>query len=433
MATMQLAIVGFLVMNCLVIPASGYLTDRFSGKKMFFLGTIILLISSIVCMVAPNYLILAIGRLTQGVASGLLTTVPTALIYQLISSHRQLSAIAVTSSINIFGIALGPSISGFFVNSFGWRSIFGISIPILIIVAILTLKYIPYRTYPISAKFDILGLAVVSIGTIGILIGFNQGNALGWTSPITLALISGGVLFLAFFVWHEMHIDDPMLSFSVFRYSGFTIIFIFNAFHIFATSSASTFMPMFLQNIIGLNAMHAGLILLIPASFMALTPPLGAKLNKYFSNRLIIFIASLILILGLWQMSIFTIETTAIMLAFWLSVRYIGIGIQTPLLNNFAMASVPTHMASHAAAMFNWTRQLTFTISISLLTLLYDGEMTRYFTEGLGVELGAVDQARLIECIAINETNICNTILIIVSLPVLLFLKDSMLKQKNKK
>jgi len=431
MTTMQWAIIGYMVASCLVMPVAGYLIDRFSGRKMFFYSTIILLLSSLVCIFSPNYAVFALGRLIQGIAAGIMITVPTAIVYQFITPERQLRAVSLISPLNAIGVALGPSISGFFVNSFGWRSIFVINVPILAFMIVLTLKYIPYKVFPVAHKFDLMGLATAMFGTVGILIGFNQGNVLGWTSPITLGLIGSGVVFLIFFVWHEMHIGNPMLSFSVFQYSGFAMIFVFNCFHTFATSSASTFMPLFLQNVIGLNALVAGIALIIPATCMTIATPFSAKLQQIFSAKGVIIGSSIILLLGTWQMSRFTIATTVVGLVFWLSVRYIGLGLVTPILHYFAMASVPTRITSHAAAMFNWTRQMVFTISVSLLTLLYDAEMIRGVEQGVAADLGIVDQLRFIECMAIDKTNICNVIMLVFSLIVVVFLKEKMLHHEK--
>jgi len=228
-----------------------------------------------------------------------------------------------------------------------------------------------------------------------------------------------------------MRTSNPMLNFTVFAYGGFILVFVFNGIRTFATSSASTFMPLFLQNVIGLNAFMAGLALIIPASCMALITPLVPKLNQYFSGRLIILVGTLLITLGTWRMSNFTIATTTAILVFWVSVRYLGIGLATPILTNFAMGSVPAHLASHASAMFNWTQQMVFTASISLLTLLYDKRIMTDTANGVAAELGAIDQARWIECGAIDATNVINTILMLICIPLALLFKDSILKSKK--
>ena len=96
------------------------------------------------------------------------------------------------------------------------------------------------------------------------------------------------------------------------------------------------------------------------------------------------------------------------------------------------MASVPSHYAAHSAAMFNWVRQLVFTISISLLTLLYDGHMIKYANEGVMAELGAIDQARYIESLAISDANLVNVIALLISLPMIWFFKEKILHEKTK-
>ena len=165
---------------------------------------------------------------------------------------------------------------------------------------------------------------------------------------------------------------------------------------------------------------------------MAIVTPFAAKLNKRFPNRNIIFVSAIITLIGTWKMSQFDLQTGIVVFVSVLSFRYIGLGLVTPLVNNFAMASVPSHYAAHSAAMFNWAKQLIFTISISLLTLLYDGHMIRYTNEGIMAELGAVDQARYIESLAISEANIVNVLALGISLPIIWYFKEKILQEKTK-
>ena len=432
MAVMQIAIVGFLTTNCLVMPACSYFMDRFSGRNVFMVGLGMLLVSSFFCMAAPNYSILVLGRLIQGAASGIIMTSTNALVYQIIVSERKLAISALVSAVCSLGIALGPSLSGFFIDAFGWKSIFSINVPILLVDILIAVKYIPYKSFPVGSGFDIFGVLTSTIGTVGILVGFNLGNSYGWFSPITLSCICGGSLFLLFFVICEIRGAEPMLNFVVFGYAGFVVAIIYNSFYTFAISSVSTFMPLFLQNVMGFNAMIAGIALIIPATCMAIATPFAAKLNKHFPNRNIIFVSAVITLIGTWKMSQFDLQTGIIGLIAVLSLRYIGLGLVTPLVNNFAMASVPSHYAAHSAAMFNWVRQLVFTISISLLTLLYDGHMIKYANEGVMAELGAIDQARYIESLAISDANLVNVIALLISLPMIWFFKEKILHEKTK-
>jgi len=198
MGMMQLVILGFLVANCLIMPVTGYLMDRFSGKWLYLIGSVMMLAASILCMIALNFWVLTGARVLQGCGGGILVTASMALVYQFIPPQRQLMAVAITGALFSVGVALAPSLSGFFVHFFGWRSIFAINIPVLLLAIFFTIRYVPYRVFPAEGNFDVLGLLTVTIGTVALLIGFHQGNYIGWLSPITVILLSMSVLFLVF-------------------------------------------------------------------------------------------------------------------------------------------------------------------------------------------------------------------------------------------
>lgn len=211
---------------------------------------------------------------------------------------------------------------------------------------------------------------------------------------------------------------------------GFTYSFLLNGTTSIATCLSAMFMAFFLQDVLLLDALHSGLAMFLPSLLMALAAPVTAKLAEHFSRRTIVFGGMLILLLATWELSLFSLETTLAGFTLWLSLRYLGLGVMVPLINNFAMSSVPMELASHASAMLNWTRQLISTLSISVFTVIYSNRMLLYAQEGLGAENPAV-QNRVIECTAINDVNFYSLILLIACVPLIYFLKDELLNQKE--
>ena len=107
--TVQWLVVGYMLANGLVMPTIGYFMDRFSGCRLFITGLVILLVTSVVCAVAPSIEILIAARIGQGLAGGILMPVPGALVYQFIPRERQLMTISLVSMVVSVGVALGPT------------------------------------------------------------------------------------------------------------------------------------------------------------------------------------------------------------------------------------------------------------------------------------------------------------------------------------
>lgn len=428
--TVQWLVVGYMLANGLVMPTIGYFMDRFSGSRLFALGLVIMLATSLICGIAPNIEILIAARIGQGLAGGILMPVPGALVYQFIPRERQLMTISLISMVTSVGVALGPTLAGVLINYWGWRAIFFFNVPVALVDLFLVLKYVPVKILSAGQRLDVLGLACASIGTVGLLVGFNQGSELGWTSPVVIGTLAISTAAMVYFIWHEVRIKMPMLNFSVFGYAGFTYSFLLNSTTSIATCLSPMFMALFLQDVLQMNALHAGLAMFLPSLVMALMAPVAAKSAERFSRRAVISLGMVALLWATWELSRFSLETTIIAFTLWLSLRYVGLGLMIPLINNFAMSAVPMKLASHASAMLNWTRQLISTISISVFSILYGSHMLRYTQQGLGASAPAT-QDRLIECMAINDINFYSLLLLAVCVPLIYFLKDKLLAQEE--
>ena len=429
MATVQWIVVGFMLTNGLIMPAIGYFTDRFGGRNLFAFGLLILAVSSALCAMAPNIEVLIAARLLQGISGGIIMPVPFTLVYQFVSRERQLMTTSIVSVAIALGTALGPTVAGLFIDNFGWPSLFLFNIPFALLDCILVMKFVPHRAFNVNKKLDIAGLLASMIATVAILFGFNQGSKLGWTSPITIALLAVGITCLTYFIARELKTQDAMLNFHVFRYKGFRYTFVFNAVANIALCLTPMFMAIFLQSVTGLNALEAGLAMLVPALFMGVMSPVSAKCTKYVSKQMLILLGMLIFLLATWQLSLFTVTTTILAFNIWLSVRYIGIGLMNPLLTDFSMGSVPPALSGHASAMMNWTRQLLTTITVSMFSLLYNSRLLQYTKEGIGAGLDSAAQQQLIQANAISDINFYTMIIIVISLPMVYLLKDSILDE----
>ena len=431
MATVQWIVVGYMMATGLILPTIGYFMDKYSGRRLMLFGLILLAVASILCAVTPTIELMIGCRILQGIAGGIIMPVPSALVYQFVPRERQLMTISVVSMVTSVGVALGPSVSGVLIHYWGWRAIFLINLPLIFLDILLVLKFVPHYTIPSDSKLDILGLCCVSVGTVGLLLGFSRGNGAGWTSPVTIGMLVGSVALLVFFVWHELHIHIPLLNFTVFRHLGFTFGFMQNSVAAIATCLAPIYMSLFLQDVLGMDSMQAGLSMFLPSILMAVMAPIAAKGAEKFSSRIVIFCGMILLLYATWEISHFALSTTILMFTVWLSLRYIGLGMITPMVNNFAMSSVPVQLVSHASAMIAWTRQMISTISVNLFSLLYSNHILLYTAQGLASQMDAAEQARFIECTAINDVNFYSLLILLVSAPMIYFMRDRLLERKH--
>ena len=430
LVTVQWLVVGHMLTTGLVTPLVGFLGDRFSCRKVYLTGMSLLALTALGCSLANHVGVLIFFRVVQGIAGGLLMPVTTTIVYQFISRERQLMAMAVISMMNSFGFAIGPSFGGALLTYWGWRSIFWFNIPVAILAIVMVMRNVPKRYLDRNGHVDFVGVLLVMAGTVSLLFSFSNGNAWGWTSMAFLGGIAVGGAMLGGFVWHELRMKAPMLNFEAFRYRHFTYGLVMNCSMNIALCLSPFLMAIYLQDVLLLDALHAGLVLLIPTMIMGFASPVAGKFNEYVSSRILLVGSMVILLVSTFNLSRFTVVTTVGYILLWLSLRYLALGFTAPIINNYAMSAVPQSLAGHGSALIGWTRQLITTLSLSVFTSILNLREMIYLNGQFAQELGAAEQMRQIQCTAINDITFYSWIILLVCLPMAFLFKDEGMKKK---
>ncbi len=207
----------YLVTFSALLLLGGKLSDQYGAKRVFQLGVIIFLVSSILCALAPNLLILLIGRACQGVgASFILPSIPT-----LIHSHTHRDMFSkifgvVLSGANVF-YAIGPIIGGTLCFQLGWRYFFWINIPIALLILFFAnqgLTNFPNKNEKFS---DFQGLFLFALSIASLIIVLMEGNQWHWLGIKSTACYFIFVTLFSIFIWHEQHGFAPMINLQFFR------------------------------------------------------------------------------------------------------------------------------------------------------------------------------------------------------------------------
>ena len=187
---------GFMLATGAACPLAGYLGEKFSYKKLYLFALIGFTLSSILCAISSNLFLLVTFRVVQGIFSGLIIPTTMTIIYQVIPRKKHAFAISLWSMASMLAPALGPTLSGWLIQYFSWRSIFMVNVPIGIIAIVLIILFIPQYNLSTSNSFDFIGFATVITLSLSILIAFSEGSLWGWSSYKTISLIIVGKQFL---------------------------------------------------------------------------------------------------------------------------------------------------------------------------------------------------------------------------------------------
>lgn len=251
--------IGYLVSLAVVLPASGWLADRWGTKRIFLLALAVFTAASALCGLADSLTALTVFRIVQGIGGGLLTPVGMAMLFRTFPPHER-AKVSRTLIVPIaLAPALGPIVSGLLVDTLSWRWVFYINLPIGLLAWLFGLVWLREHREPAAGRFDLPGFLLSAPG-LGLLVyGLSQGAARGWSSPDIVVCGLGGVAMLAAFVAVELRAGEPLLNLRLladrlFRTTGLVS---------FCTAAGLLGMlyvfPLLIQDVRGSSALEAGL------------------------------------------------------------------------------------------------------------------------------------------------------------------------------
>jgi EmrB/QacA subfamily drug resistance transporter len=196
------------------------LGDRFGRKRMFLTGLVLFTGASAAAALAPTTAALIGARALQGVGAAIVMPLTLTLATEAFPASRRGLALGVWSGVSGLGVALGPLVGGAVVDGISWHWIFWLNLPVALVVVPLAASRLR-ESYGPARGLDLLGVALGSLGLLGVVFGVVRGNAAGWGSLEVAGSIAAGIALLAAFVAWEARAPEPVLPLRFFRSRGF--------------------------------------------------------------------------------------------------------------------------------------------------------------------------------------------------------------------
>lgn len=349
-----------------LLMLAGSTADRIGRKRVFMAGLVIFTIGSALCSLAPNLNALIAFRMVQAVGGSMLNPVAMSIITNTFTDPRERArAIGVWGGVVGLSMAAGPLVGGLLVESVGWRSIFWVNLPVGLAALLLTLRYVPESRAARARRPDPVGQVLV-IALFGAL---TYSIIAAPTAPASETLLLGSVAVAALIALliYEPRRAEPLIDLRFFRsapFSGATVI----AVSAFAALGGYLFLStLYLQNVRGLDALHAGLWMLPMATPMFLCAPLSGRLVGTRGPRLSLLIAGTAMTLSAALFALFDAETSNATLILGYAMFGIGFGFVNAPITNTAVSGMPRAQAGVAAAVASTSRQLGQTLGVAVV------------------------------------------------------------------
>ncbi|MEU6574092.1 MFS transporter [Streptomyces sp. NPDC046805] len=349
-----------------LLMLAGSTADRIGRKKVFMTGLATFTAGSLLCSLAPNLQLLIVFRMVQAVGGSMLNPVAMSIITNTFTDVRERArAIGMWGAVIGISMAAGPLVGGLLVESVGWRAIFWVNLPVGLAALLLTLRFVPESRAPRARRPDPVGqvLVVALFGSLTYAIIEAPEAGAGTVLPFA-ALAAAALLGL---LWYEPRRDEPLIDLRFFRsvpFGGATVI----AVSAFAALGGFLFLStLYLQNVRGLDALHAGLWMLPMAVPTFLCAPLSGRLVGARGARLPLLVAGSAMTASGVLFAAFEAETSNVMLFAGYALFGIGFGFVNAPITNTAVSGMPRAQAGVAAGVASTSRQLGQTLGVAVI------------------------------------------------------------------
>jgi len=369
----------YLVANAVVLPLSAWLSRVFGRKNYYMTCVALFSASSLMCGLAPSLGLLIFFRVLQGVAGGGLAPVEQAILVDTFPAEKRAAAFALYSMAIVTAPAIGPPLGGWITNSFSWRWIFFINIPIGILSLLMTSRIVSdppeFKREVDTAraagklKVDYAGILLVAIGFACLEVVLDRGERLDWfESNFIVGFFAIAIAALVFAVIWELRHPDPVVEIGLLKERNFAIA---NAFYFifgFVLYGSTVLIPQMLQSLYGYTATNAGLVLGPGAMVIVILAPVIVRLVNRIPVARLLAVGFAVLGLAMWHFASFNLATNYAREAWTRALQGLGIAFLFVPVSQLAYSYLPKDKNNKASSLTNLFRNQGASFGIAFVT-----------------------------------------------------------------
>jgi EmrB/QacA subfamily drug resistance transporter len=353
------------------VITAGAFADRFGRKRLFIAGLTLFTATSLACAAAQSITMLNVARAAQGVGGAAMFAVSLAVLSQAFPDIRQrVRALAAYGATMAGAFSVGPLVGGALTSGLGWRWIFLLNLPLGLACLAVVRRVVRESKDPAAPRVDVPGLVTLTGGLFLLVFALLRGNEAGWGSAEIAASFAGAAALLAAFVATEALSPHPMLPLRLFKNPSFTGAQI-AAFGISGSLFALwLYMTLYLQQVLGLSAIEAGLVYLPGTLLNFLTAGATANVGQKVSPRVLVSVGLALIAAGLALLTLTGPDTSWWLFLPGLLVALLGTGMFNPAVSQVALSSAPPQQSGLAAGVNDMFRQMGIAVGVAALGAL---------------------------------------------------------------
>jgi EmrB/QacA subfamily drug resistance transporter len=376
---LQWIVDSYLLVYAGLLLAAGTLGDRFGRRRALLVGLVTFGLGSILAAISPGTTEVIASRVLMGIGAAGIMPTTLSIITNVFPDHERPKAIAIWAAVAGMGVAIGPVAGGWLIEHADWRGIFLFNVPAVVVCFIAARMLVPESRDESARKVDVIGAGLSVAGLAALVWALIEAPDRGWTSTVILAAFAAAAVIVAVFVWWERRVAQPLLEVSVFRNLRFTAASLSIAFVFFALMGVMYFGTTYLQTVLGLSALDAGVRMLAIAVGIVVATRSSVRLVARIGTKVAVAGGLVIVAGALVMLADCDTGTGDAQLCLVFALMGAGMGLAMSPATEAIMGSLPPERAGIGSAMNDVVREVAGTLGIavlgSLLTSSYGSGM----------------------------------------------------------
>ena len=388
----------FLLTMSVVVPVTGFLLQRINTRPIFILAMSLFSFGTLIAVLAPNLQALVLARIIQASGTAIMMPLLMTTAMMLAPPETRGKTMGFITTVISVAPAIGPTLSGVILNYLSWRWMFLLVLPISLGALILGSRLMQNVTTPHGAALDVPSVVLSAFAFGGIVYGLSSVGVAAGPGTLPAGVWTAiGVVFLALFVFRQLSLQKtghPLLDLRTFRSRNFTISVLLMASMMMALFGTIILLPIYLQNVLGLNTLQTGLLLLPGGALMGLLGPYVGRLYDRVGPVRLLVPGVMVVSIVLWFMTLLGPSTRVSYILAGHVVVSIGFAFLFTPLFTVSLSSVKASLYSHGSAVIGTIQQAAGAAGVALFVALMSARAARLAAAGLAPLAALADGVR---------------------------------------
>lgn len=374
----------YIVAAAIATPLTGWLADRFGRKNLLLLAVVGFTVMSLLCGIATGLAEMVVFRILQGLFGAVIAPLAQSLLLDINPREKIGQAMAIYGAGIMIGPIIGPTLGGWLTESFNWRMVFLVNLPVGALAFLMLFSFMPNEDRR-DRHFDLFGFSMLalSIGALQMLL--DRGVEIGWFDAaeawIELGLcISGAWIFVV----HCLSAEHPFIDLRMFRDRNLTMGLLFIFVVGLTMFSSLTLLPPLLQSLMGYPVIETGLVMAPRGIGTMISMILAGRLLSRFDARVMVVFGLMVTAYSLYMMTDFSLEMGSMPFVASGFIQGLGLGFVFVPLSTLTFATLKAKYRTDATSLFNLVRNIGSGVGISIVTVVL-------------TNMSAVNHAELVE------------------------------------